>query len=467
MANAQYLWSAARALRTRVRPAITDNAARDALDNSIRVLTTVANALEPGPALPDRYAALGGNADTDRLGGPAENLGAYPTTGNTIAHLAGNIAKGTDPTDLLAAVRWEKALLDDALGRIDAVERSEPTGDDGSAPSYSIDPARLQAYLRRRPGSENATVTDFRLIVGGRSRQTALFSVDNGGALPHAMVIQRGIPGQMVAAAFLDEARQYHLLEQLHLAGMRVPRPVLVETDPAWLDAAFLIVEQVSGSPVQSDYWLPAKEESVVIGLAEQMALLHAQPVEKLGEGLYDARARSDAASWLAEIDQLAAGWDSSAHWPSITMSAAIAWLRANIDCLDDRRVVVHNDMVFHNILAESGQITAVLDWEQCAIGHPGEDLGYCYPVVIAVTDWSKFMDAYRAAGGADIPQRQIDFFALRAGLRLMGLVLSGGRNTFENGLSDDVLVASAGAHFSQRLLHRVAFVLNSILERQ
>ena len=75
-------------------------------------------------------------------------------------------------------------------------------------------------------------------------------------------------------------------------------------------------------------------------------------------------------------------------------------------------------------------------------------------------------MEVYRASGGADIPQRQIDFFALRAGLRLMGLVLAGGRDTFETGLSDDVLVASAGAHFSQRLLQRIAIVLDSILER-
>ncbi|WP_327753813.1 phosphotransferase family protein (plasmid) [Sphingobium sp. SJ10-10] len=459
MTQARYLWSAASALRTRVRPFVTDNAARDALDNSIRVLTTMANAFEPGPDLPDAVPAA-----IHMLAGPPENMAAHRNTGHAIATLAAQVGGDIAPQKRLEAARWEMALLDEALARIDGVERAAPL-EEGKG-GNSIDPERLQAYLRRQPGCEDVEVTAFRLVVGGRSRQTALFSVSGGGNLPAKMVIQRGIPGQAAGAAFLDEARQYGLLAQLHAAGMRVPRPVLVETDAQWLDAPFLFVEQVAGAPAQPDYWLPADNEAVVLDLARQMALLHAQPVDRVGQGLVEAREGHDPAAWREEVEQLATAWNESTHWPSINISGAIAWLRDNADCIDDRRAIVHNDMVFHNILAEDDRITAILDWEQCAIGHPGEDLGYCYPVVIAVTDWGRFMDAYRAAGGADIPQRQIDFFALRAGLRLMSLVLAGGRDSFEGGLTDDILVASAGAHFSQRLLHRIAVVFNSILER-
>lgn len=460
MTQAAYLWSAATALRTRVRPFVTENAACDALDNSIRVLTTLANALEPGDEVADGEAV-----DLSQLGGPPENMAAHRNSGQAIAVLAAQIEGGVPSGQMRDAVRWEMGLLDEALAKIDRVERAEPLEEGGGG--SSIDPDRLAAYLRRRPGCEGVALTAFRLVVGGRSRQTALFSVSGGGDLPEKMVIQRGIPGQAAGAAFLDEARQHALLEQLHGAGMRVPRPVLVETDGQWLDAPFLLVEQVDGAPVQPDYWLPADNEAVVLDLARQMALLHAQPVERVAQGLPQARERYDAAAWREEVERLAAAWNANAHWPSINVSGAIAWLRANADCVDDRRAIVHNDMVFHNILAQDGRITAVLDWEQCAIGHPGEDLGYCYPVVIAVTGWDRFMEVYRAAGGADVPQRQIDFFALRAGLRLMGLVLAGGRDSFEGGLTDDVLVASAGAHFSQRLMHRIAVIFNSIVERE
>lgn len=467
MSNAQYLWSVALGLRTQVRPSVENNEARNTLDNGIRILTALANALEPGPDVPPVFApAATKPADTDRLGGPAENSAAYRATGGLIADIAGKVEGGvTQDLPLAEAIRWEKTLLDSAIARMDAVERAElaPRGDD----TGTIDPARLQAYLRQIEGCEAAEVTDFRLIVGGRSRQTALFSLTGSAKLPAHMVIQRGIPGQAAGEGFLTEDIQYKLLTELHKAGMRVPQPVLVETDPQWLDAAFLLVERVPGAPVQPDYWLPADNETVVLGLAREMAVLHAQPADVVGRGLPQARERYDIEGWRAELEQLAGQWNSGAHWPSITMSAVIDWLRRNVDCLDDRRAIVHNDMIFHNILAQDGQITAILDWEQCAIGHPGEDLGYCYPVVIAVTDWDKFIAAYRAAGGADIPQRQIDYFALRAGLRLMNLVLKGGRDSFEGGLSNDILVASAGAHFTQRLLHRIAGVFASVLERQ
>jgi hypothetical protein len=56
--------------------------------------------------------------------------------------------------------------------------------------------------------------------------------------------------------------------------------------------------------------------------------------------------------------------------------------------------------------------------------------------------------------------------WSVARGLRLMKLVMAGGRDSFEKGLSDDVLVASAGAHFTQRRLHRIALTLHSILER-
>lgn len=456
MSNAQYLWSVAWGLRTQVRPSVTDASARDALDNGVRILTSVANALEWDPA------ADGSLVDTDRLGGPPENAAAHRDTGRAIASAAAGLDAGLPPAMARDAIAWEKALIDAALTRIDAVERAGPaSGDTGAS---IIDPARLQAYLRQLPGCADVEITTFRLIAGGRSRQTALFSISGGSDLPADMVIQRGIPGQAGSAAFLGEAAQHALLSRLHAAGMRVPRPVLVEEGLGWLDAPFLLSEQVPGAPVQPDYWLPADDEQVVLGLAREMALLHAQSVDGVGAGLHVPRGAGG--DWPAELEELASAWTDNAHWPSITMSAAIAWLRAHVGDLDDRRAIVHNDMLFHNILAQDGAITAVLDWEQCAIGHPGEDLGYCYPAVIAVTDWSRFMQAYRGAGGADIPQRQIDYFALRAGLRLMKLVMAGGRDSFEKGLSDDVLVASAGAHFTQRLLHRIALTLHSILER-
>lgn len=466
MSMSQYLWAVARGLRTQVHPAVQSRVAGDVLDNSIRVLTAIANALDPEePAGISAPVPLGAPADTDRLNGPAENLAANRSTGTSIAAVAGTLDGDCDMLDASrAAVAWEKSLLDAGVARYDAVERAPfSTVDDQSS---GIDRERLLAYLRAQSGEPGVEIAGFRPILGGRSRQTVLFEIANSAKLPAKLVVQRGLPGGGGGAAFVAIDAQYDLLATLHNAGMRVPRPVLFEAGEEALGASFLITEQSPGVPAESDYWRPVAQPEVAMDLAREMALLHRQPLGSLGARLPQSRERYDRAGWSDELEYQAGTWFREAHWPSITMSAAIAWMRANIDCLEDMRSFVHNDMMFHNILAENGRITAVLDWEQCSVGHPGEDLGYVYPVVTAVTDWDSFLDAYRAAGGAPVSQRQIDYFALRAGVRLMNLVMLGGRNAFEQGLSNEVLVASAGAHFTQRLMHRIAGVVESVLAR-
>lgn len=82
-------------------------------------------------------------------------------------------------------------------------------------------------------------------------------------------------------------------------------------------------------------------------------------------------------------------------------------------------------------------------------------------------TEWPRFREADAAAGGPELPQRQIKFLALRAILRLMALVINGARGAFEQGRGDDVLNARAGSHFTQRLLHRMSTAVTSIVERQ
>jgi aminoglycoside phosphotransferase (APT) family kinase protein len=140
-------------------------------------------------------------------------------------------------------------------------------------------------------------------------------------------------------------------------------------------------------------------------------------------------------------------------------------WLRDHADRIGPAEAIVHNDMMFHNILAQDGRITAILDWEQAAIGHPAEDLGYCYPAVAAIGAWDDFLSAYLAAGGQSLSQQEIDFFALRAILRLMVLVYDG-RLAFESGRTDEVVIAGAGAGFIQRLHQRLSDVLAGIMAR-
>ncbi len=467
MSMSRYLWTVAHDLQAYVHPAVDSGVAQDTLTNAIRILTAVANAIEsePPPELAAPAAFAAEPVDSDRLPGPSENPAVYRATGAAIAAMAKELDDGrTTPEQARANLAWEKTLLDAAIARMDAAETA--TAPVIIDPRMNIDRAALEAYLREQTGSADLSITAFRPILGGRSRQTALFSVANAPRLPSDLVVQRSLPGLVPGPAFVGEEGQYALLEALHAAGLKVPKPYFLETGDEALGAAFVVTDRSPGAPSQPDYWSKVEPESVAIDLARQMALLHAQPYEALAPKLAQSRVRYDRDAWLEEVDRFAESWHSLRHWPSIAISAAIAWMRANVDCLDDRRALVHNDMIFHNILSEDGAITAVLDWEQTCVGHPGEDLGYCYPAVSMATDWSKFMAAYAQAGGPPITQRQVDFFALRAALRMLLLVMQGGRDAFEKRGAEGVLVASANAHWSQRFVHRFSGVVTDVLAR-
>lgn len=464
MTMPDYLWAAARDLRTIVLPTIDDATARETLSNGLRIISWVANALEADA--PDGTSAPGGSgliADTDRLPGPAENAAAWRGSAAAIAEAARTIDAGGEQRD---AVAWEKAALDQAIARVDAIEYGASGSQAQSEAGHAIGREPLQDYLRRRYDAPDLLITTFKPIHGGRSRQTALFAITGCDALPAEMVVQRGLPGGG-GQGFIDEALQFDLANDLLRAGLTVPTPVLHEVDDPALGAPFMITQRAPGSCVEPDFWLAPKERALVLELAREMALLHRHDPGPLADRLPHARDSYDEAGWLAELDALADTWRKACHWPSVTMSAAIAWMRANAGCIEDRRGLVHNDMLFHNIMAEDGRITGVLDWEMTAIGHPGEDLGYVYAQVSAGGHWRAFLDAYRAHGGTAISQREIDFFALRAGLRLINMVMAGGRDVFEQGIATGVLPASAGAHFSQRLLHRIAGVLDRVLARE
>jgi aminoglycoside phosphotransferase (APT) family kinase protein len=467
MSMSRYLWTVAHDLRAYVHPALEGGIAQDTLTNAIRILTAVANALEAEPApelaAPAPFAAE--LVDSDRLIGPADNPAVYRATGAAIAAIARGIDEGaTSSTDAASGVAWEKALLDAAIARMDAAETATaPAVVDRDA---NIDPDALQAHLRAHTGAPDLTITAFRPILGGRSRQTALFSVTGAPGLPADLVVQRSLPGLVPGPAFVGEAGQYALLDALHAAGLKVPRPLVLETGAEALGAAFIVTDRSPGLPAQPDYWSKVEPEGVALDLARQMALLHAQPYAALQPKLAQSRERYDRAGWLEELEGFAARWHALAHWPSIAISTAIAWMREHVDCLDERRALVHNDMIFHNILAEDGRITAILDWEQTSVGHPGEDLGYAYPSVSMATDWNRFMAVYAEAGGPPVTQRQVDYFALRACLRMLLLVLQGGRDAFDTRGAEGVLVASAGAHWSQRFIHRFAGVVTDVLGR-
>lgn len=453
---ARYLTAVASALRLHVRQQL-DGKPANVLDECVSTLSALANALGTGAA-PDEDAIAAWLA-----AGPVESPGVHRDIAADHGRHVDAIGAGAaiDGPAIRAALEIERTRGQLAMERMLHLMALPPAKADDSR--ASIDPLRVEAYLREASGFPNLIVSDFRPILGGRSRQTAIFRVSNAADLPTDLVVQRQTPG--MDNMFGGTAMEFEVLKSLHMAGMRVPRVLYMSSDPAILGACFMIMERAPGAPVQADFWgLPSSADHVE-EMARQMAILHAQPTIELAHILPRPRATSGREGWLAEAEALSSRLLRDAHGPSVTVAAALAWLRDHVDGIGATETIVHNDFMFHNVLAQDGRITAVLDWEQVALGHPAEDLGYVYPVVALLSGWDRFIAAYQAGGGMAVSRQEVDFFALRAILRLMVLVFDG-RMAFESGGTDEVVIAGAGAGFIQRLHQRLSDVLADILAR-
>ena len=487
MSYTRYLTAINTTLRQVVLPELQSGTARDAVNNSIRALAAIAAEL----AKPTSQAL--GSINLDAL---VEELKDLATTLTTLEESRPLTLPLAGPPDDFAAIHdalplqkagaawlktkawpsdqalkksaqallaWESALRDEAMQRVAAAEQGFAT-DAGAGAVALIKQGDLENYLRKRFNTDALRITEFRFLSGGRNRQSALLVIEGTSELPARLVIQREPRNAM--NTFKGIGMQYAVLQAAHAAGMNVARPVLVETSPDVLDGPFMISEQVRGaSPVPSmDYWSPPpKSDRLAISLARQFAAMHCIPLQGL-EGVLERYVdTAKGQTWLSDIETLETQWESLAYAPSMAVTAALAWMKANVGCVDATETVVHNDALLHNVLAEDEEITAVLDWEMAHIGHPGEDLGYVRPVVEQMTNWERFLDAYETAGGKRPTALQIDFFTLRSILKLMIQVLYV-RNAFDSGQANVPALAEIGSSFMPKLIERLAQQVNRII---
>lgn len=150
---------------------------------------------------------------------------------------------------------------------------------------------------------------------------------------------------------------EYRLLQALHREGLPVPEPLLVDTSGTLLADPFLVMAFVEGSSEMPD----AEQEHNIDAMAAMLAKIHAAPTA----GLPELPARTDP---LPEVfNYLPAGpeWDDlHAYLRSLTHTA-----------YRGSPALLHGDFWPENLLWRHGKITAVLDWEDAALGDPLSDL--------------------------------------------------------------------------------------------
>ena len=345
--------------------------------------------------------------------------------------------------------RAEAEALDDAEARLSAAraKRAELAPDRPRRLERSIEAVAVADYLRGHPmGGEDTCVTEAKLLPGGRCKLTALVHQTGAKDLPAVFILRQDWQG---GATDTTVAGEFELLKRVADGGVRAPRPLLLETDPAALGAPFILIERMPGK-LPGSLFKPPRSPELALQLAEQMGRLHSLPVARF-DGVAP-RAALDRETLSASLDEFRAT-QSAIGIRSRLVERAIGWLGEHLDRAGEVVVLTHNDLGFHNILTEGDELTAILDWELAALGHPAADLGYVKPFVDRMAPWAEFVARYHAAGGWPIETETLRFHTVWNAVRLYGLIMQA-RAALTSGKVAEMEIAFACADSTMLLLH-------------
>ncbi len=367
-----------------------------------------------------------------------------------VARVAQQLDDRANPGE--GTARMEAAAVAIAEATFGGAEAKRAQAGLGPAPSSArrIDPHALEGYLRAHPlGGQSLVLREARLLPGGRCKLTALVSQESGVGLPATFILRQDWQGGATDTSVITE---YALLQQVTMAGIRAPRPLLLERNPAALGQPFILLERMPGS-VSGSLFTPPLSRSLGLQLASQVGKLHSLSTEHFRGLVPD---NSLAADELAQGVEGFKTMQASIGMRSKLIDAAIEWLPRHLDDAGSTRCLTHNDLGFHNFLIERENLSALLDWELAALGHPAADLGYVKPFVPSMLPWSEFIEAYQAAGGWKVERAQLRFHTVWSSVRLYGLIMQA-RAALARGLVNDVEITFACSDSLMRLFSALA----------
>lgn len=164
-----------------------------------------------------------------------------------------------------------------------------------------------------------------------------------------------------------------------------LPVPEVLDLGEAF-DGVYAVSECVAGSPLEdldTDGWL-----HVLPSLLEVLDAMRGVELPGMGFGRWQADGTAPYSSWRDWLCAIAVGpADSRIHgWRErmVTIPGAEARFDAGYEKLTELvgacpevRHVIHGDLTAANVLVESGEITAVLDWGNSIAGDPLYDLAW------------------------------------------------------------------------------------------
>lgn len=303
--------------------------------------------------------------------------------------------------------------------------------------SLAFDDIEERLYrLIKTDTPDPVTIRNLRSLTGGASKEQFVFELDwtaDGEPRVGDKMVLRCEPAASIVET--DRRREFELM-QFAQGLMPVPQVHWIDDDGSVMGTPSLVSSFVSGvqkpSKVASNvsgmgtHFAKPLREKLVPQYARYMAALHKAP---LAEGQLPSFARPAVGTTEAAIQIVnwwGRCWKEDMFEPSMIALLTEDWLRRNAPVLDHLSVV-HGDFRTGNFLfdEESGQITAILDWELGYLGDRHADLAWVLTDLYQTYEDGKpfhcglfestdaFVAAYEAEGGLPIDRDKLAWHKL------------------------------------------------------
>jgi len=290
---------------------------------------------------------------------------------------------------------------------------------------------RLNAFLARRVEGP-FTVTDVKALAGGSSKEQYAFTLSGAGvANGSARFVLRMRPAESIVETHVG--REFQAINAVH-GKIPVPRAHWFDSEGAELGQPALITDFCHGvtTPPYSGAYSPR------LGLPEKYRKLlapqftaHFATLARLDwsqsdMSFFDQPAPHTIEAAHASLNWWQRVWEEDAAQPYPLMTLAAHWLRKNAPPTDHVSLV-HTDFRKGNFLfdLESGQITAILDWELSHLGDRHEDLAFFLNplfggydendnyLVGGLMERQEFLDLYQQLSGLPVDEKKLDYYMI------------------------------------------------------
>jgi aminoglycoside phosphotransferase (APT) family kinase protein len=330
--------------------------------------------------------------------------------------------------------------------------------------------SRLATFLAEKVQAP-VQVATARQLTGGASRESwavdaEVASGPDAGEL--ALVLRRDMGGTIHDEALTRE-QEFRMLEVAYRAGVRVPRPRWLCTDPAVLGVPFFLMDRLEGESVGRRI---VREP----GLAEARRHLPRQMGEQLAR-IHQIDFRHEQLDFLPSNDPGLSPAQTTLHRaarqlhrfgePHPALELALRWLQAHApDCA--QTVLVHGDFRIGNLMVGPEGLRGVFDWEFAHLGDPAEDLawpcvrswrfGHDTQRLGGIGSFEAFVEAYEKSGGLVVQRQAVDYWEVLGNFRwAVGCMAQADRHL--SGQAPSIELASLGRRTAEMELELLALI--------